>query len=87
MASSSLQDALQRFSGELRGFTARISDSVSTLKRCVDSRPCAGGEWVAGLKREEEDAQRRRILRCVQCVAELSLRLHHRRQSIALTTR
>ena len=38
-----LQQALERFSGELRGFTSRLADSIGSLKRGADARPHAGG--------------------------------------------
>lgn len=41
---SPLARALERFSGELRGFTSRISDGVAGLKRGAEARPHAGGE-------------------------------------------
>lgn len=40
---AALQQALERFGGELRGFTGRLSDAISGLKRGADARPHAGG--------------------------------------------
>ncbi|KIZ05362.1 hypothetical protein MNEG_2595 [Monoraphidium neglectum] len=42
MASSALSRALERFSADLRGLTARVSDGVTSLKRGAESRPHAG---------------------------------------------
>jgi hypothetical protein len=40
---AALQRALDRFSGDLRGFASRVADSIGTLKRGAESRPHAGG--------------------------------------------
>ncbi|GBF99160.1 hypothetical protein Rsub_12127 [Raphidocelis subcapitata] len=42
MASTGLHKALERFAGELRGLTGRVSESIGSLKRGAESRPHAG---------------------------------------------